>query len=228
MVIAGIMEFILGNTYPCVVSCGFGEFQPPDNQFNKNYKFRNFQKIPPSWSNYNIGGFWFTMGATMTPGFGAYAAYSPDPSQPTLGLTTPGFLASFGIIPSISLITFQTFSSHFIPALTAKPRFWALLTPYSIIAWFFMCMAIFSFIGFLCALRTNMVNVVIFLFLAIQYSILASSNWAKADGDDGRAYRTQIVRFSFFPFAIHFPIPSCSFQTISPCQSLLGTIKKTS
>ncbi|RLL98713.1 hypothetical protein CFD26_102593 [Aspergillus turcosus] len=42
-----------------------------------------------------FGGFWFTMGSTLTPGFGAYAAYSPDPTKPWLGLNDPGFLASF-------------------------------------------------------------------------------------------------------------------------------------
>jgi hypothetical protein len=85
MVIAGVLEFILGNTFPFVVSCGFG-----------------MSLFYANWSEgyltlyFRTGGFWLTMGSTMTPGFGAYAAYSPDQDMPLLGLATPGFLASFG------------------------------------------------------------------------------------------------------------------------------------
>ena len=42
------------------------------------------------------GGFWFTLGSTLTPSFNAYGAYAADPNQPTQGLTSPGFHASFG------------------------------------------------------------------------------------------------------------------------------------
>jgi hypothetical protein len=45
------------------------------------------------------------MGATNTPGFGAYAAYTPDQNNPMLGLSAPGFLASFGV-SSLTAITF--------------------------------------------------------------------------------------------------------------------------
>ncbi|KFZ02700.1 hypothetical protein V500_00016 [Pseudogymnoascus sp. VKM F-4518 (FW-2643)] len=124
MVIAGIFECLLGNTFPFVVSCGFG-------------------------------GFWFTMGSTLSPGFGSYAAYTPELNTPTLGLTAPGFLASF--------------------------------------AFFFLCMAVFSFICLVCTLRTNIAQVIIFLFLTIQYSILASANWIQADGDVDRANRINVA-----------------------------------
>lgn len=46
----------------------------------------------------SFGGFWFTLGATLTPGFGAYAAYAADPTKPMDGLTSPGFHASYGEI----------------------------------------------------------------------------------------------------------------------------------
>ena len=42
------------------------------------------------------GGFWFTLGSTLTPSFNAYGAYAADPNQPVQGLTSPGFHASFG------------------------------------------------------------------------------------------------------------------------------------
>ena len=50
MLLGGILEFFLGNTFPAVVFCSFG-------------------------------GFWFAYGGTLTPGFGAYAAYAKDPNN---------------------------------------------------------------------------------------------------------------------------------------------------
>ena len=44
----------------------------------------------------SFGGFWFTLGATLTPAFGAYAEYATDPNNPSTGLTSPGFHASYG------------------------------------------------------------------------------------------------------------------------------------
>ena len=44
----------------------------------------------------SFGGFWFTLGATLTPAFNAYGAYSPDPNNPALGLESAAFHASFG------------------------------------------------------------------------------------------------------------------------------------
>ncbi|KAI9821211.1 MAG: hypothetical protein M1827_003945 [Pycnora praestabilis] len=65
MLLGGLLEFFLGNTFPFVVFCSFG-------------------------------GFWFTFGATLTPTFNSYGAYSPDPSMPAEGLNSPAFAASFG------------------------------------------------------------------------------------------------------------------------------------
>ena len=45
----------------------------------------------------SFGGFWFTLGATLTPAFNAYGAYAPDPAHPAAGLQSPGFHASFGM-----------------------------------------------------------------------------------------------------------------------------------
>ena len=44
----------------------------------------------------SFGGFWFTLGATLTPAFGAYAEYAADPANPSSGLTSAGFHASYG------------------------------------------------------------------------------------------------------------------------------------
>ena len=57
----------------------------------------------------SFGGFWFTLGATLTPAFGAYAAYATDPSTPSTGLTSPSFHASYGkqVNPRIVLRLFS-------------------------------------------------------------------------------------------------------------------------
>ena len=44
----------------------------------------------------SFGGFWFTLGATFTPGFNAYGAYATDPKDLASGLESPQFHASFG------------------------------------------------------------------------------------------------------------------------------------
>ena len=44
----------------------------------------------------SFGGFWFTLGATLTPAFNAYGEYATDPNQIATGLTSPAFHASFG------------------------------------------------------------------------------------------------------------------------------------
>ncbi|KAI4204860.1 MAG: hypothetical protein LQ350_000926 [Teloschistes chrysophthalmus] len=43
----------------------------------------------------SFGGFWFTLGSTLTPFYNAYGAYAPDPTKPYEGLTSEGFHASF-------------------------------------------------------------------------------------------------------------------------------------
>ncbi|RDW62475.1 hypothetical protein BP6252_11908 [Coleophoma cylindrospora] len=135
MVIAGIFEFILGNTFPFVVSCGFGLSS------TQQASFVSVKRLT-IWY-FSLGGFWFTMGATLSPGFGAYAHYSSDQTQPLLGLSSPGFLASF--------------------------------------AFYYMCMGIFCVICTVCSFRTNVANFIIFLFLTIQYILLASSYWTQAN-----------------------------------------------
>ncbi|KAL8728288.1 MAG: hypothetical protein Q9166_005495 [cf. Caloplaca sp. 2 TL-2023] len=44
----------------------------------------------------SFGGFWFTLGSTLTPSYNAYGAYSADPMKPYEGLTSDGFHASYG------------------------------------------------------------------------------------------------------------------------------------
>ncbi|KAI4245984.1 MAG: hypothetical protein L6R40_002200 [Gallowayella cf. fulva] len=44
----------------------------------------------------SFGGFWFTLGSTLTPFYNAYGAYSSDPTKPYEGLASEGFHASYG------------------------------------------------------------------------------------------------------------------------------------
>ncbi|OQD68760.1 hypothetical protein PENDEC_c031G02511 [Penicillium decumbens] len=67
MILGGFLEFIVGNTFPFILFCGYG-------------------------------GWWLSFGATLQPFYGAYGAYSPDPSTPSKGLETSGFNASFGFM----------------------------------------------------------------------------------------------------------------------------------
>jgi hypothetical protein len=120
------------------------------------------------------------MGSTLSPSFGSYAAYSPDPSKPYLGLSDPGFLASFGKL------------SRDILLVSWRDLIWCI-----ILAWFYLCMALFSFISLMCSLRSNIPNVIMFLFLMIQYCLLAGYNWSQAEGKDAIAARIGEVRLIY-------------------------------
>lgn len=82
MLVGGLLEFFLGNTFPAVVFMTFGAY-------------------------------WFAFAGTLTPSFGAFAAYSSDPTgKPTAGLTTPGFQASFAFfLLSMGIVSLDYFTS---------------------------------------------------------------------------------------------------------------------
>ncbi len=103
----------------------------------------------------SFGAFWLTFAATLQPFYGAYGAYSPDPSAPTEGLTTVGFNASF--------------------------------------AFFLLFMGLLCFIYLICALRTNVVFVVIFFTLVIAFALLAAVYWQSANGIASGAPQTQMI-----------------------------------
>ncbi|OBT69691.1 hypothetical protein VE03_00835 [Pseudogymnoascus sp. 23342-1-I1] len=65
LLVGGLLECLIGNTFPSVVFMSFGCF-------------------------------YLTLAATLQPSYGAYAAYSPSPTDPAAGLATEGFNASFG------------------------------------------------------------------------------------------------------------------------------------
>jgi hypothetical protein len=71
-----------------VVFASFGKsITPPSNLHFKDRQSR-FSLV--------AGGWWLAYAATIHPFFNAFSAYSPDHSNPTDGLTTRSFNASFG------------------------------------------------------------------------------------------------------------------------------------
>ncbi|KAL9132392.1 MAG: hypothetical protein Q9175_006434 [Cornicularia normoerica] len=107
----------------------------------------------------SFGGFWFTLGSTLTPSFNAYGAYAANPNQPAQGLTSPGFHASFGF--------------------------------------FLLFMGLLSLIYLICALRTNLVFVAIFLGLLLTFVILTGAYWHTALGHTEMAERLQVAAGAF-------------------------------
>ncbi|CDM31639.1 hypothetical protein DTO013E5_2089 [Penicillium roqueforti] len=65
LLVGGLLECIIGNTFSSVVFMSFACF-------------------------------YLTLATTLQPFYNAYAAYSPNPDDPTAGLTSEGFNASFG------------------------------------------------------------------------------------------------------------------------------------
>ena len=94
MTLGGLLEFFLGNTFAFVVFCSFGK---------------------PSFVPCTLcliltllqGGFWFTLGSTLTPAFNAYGAYASDPLKPHEGLASAGFHASYGSSNGTSLASWK-------------------------------------------------------------------------------------------------------------------------
>ncbi|KAK5163687.1 hypothetical protein LTR04_002309 [Oleoguttula sp. CCFEE 6159] len=124
MVLGGVGEFIIGNTFPFVVFTSFGAF-------------------------------WLGFAATLQPLYNAWGAYSPNPAEPALGLTTVGFQSSF--------------------------------------AFFLLFMGVLCLVYLICALRTNVVFVIIFATLVTGFVLLAGTYWQLSNGNAVLAGRLQIT-----------------------------------
>ncbi|KAH8797940.1 hypothetical protein F5884DRAFT_687550 [Xylogone sp. PMI_703] len=112
MTLGGLLEFILGNTFPFVVFASFGAF-------------------------------WLTFASTLQPFYYAYGSYAPSGAPEADGLATVGFNASF--------------------------------------AYFMLFMGLLCFIYLICAFRTNVCFVVIFLALVLTFCLLAGTYWQTAN-----------------------------------------------
>ena len=72
----------------------------------------------------SFGGFWFTLGATLTPAFNAYGAYATEPGNAASGLTSPAFHASFGrrISSYISTVIYSLLCCRLLPFIHGPPE----------------------------------------------------------------------------------------------------------
>ena len=145
-----------------------------------------------------FGGFWFSFGATLTPGFGAYAAYSPNPTtDPMAGENTPAFSASLGfflismaivgLLPSLFLSLSASFPLCLVvQEHTIHQRHVALADARQL-----------CFIYLLASMRTNAVFVTIFLTLFLTFVMLAGSHWEMANGNTASAANLQTAGGTF-------------------------------
>ncbi|KAJ5896100.1 uncharacterized protein N7473_005499 [Penicillium subrubescens] len=89
LLITSILEFILGNTFPCVVFGTIGEFE-------------DLEKCTAAsrsrFSYFLIGGFWFAFAATMIPAFNAAAPYSASTTDTVAGLSSAGFMNTYAFL----------------------------------------------------------------------------------------------------------------------------------
>ncbi|KAH7133797.1 GPR1/FUN34/yaaH family-domain-containing protein [Dactylonectria macrodidyma] len=121
MLLSGIMEWIIGNSFPAIVFCSFGCF-------------------------------WLSFGGILNPSFAAFSSYAPaDAKSPAEGMATRGFNASLG--------------------------FWLVF------------MGLLAVVYLICALRTNMVFVFIFLSLIPAFGLLTGAFWVLAEDYTGNAAR---------------------------------------
>lgn len=158
MTLGGILEFFLGNTFSFVVFCSFGMSA---TLFIAKKNISNELMVK--------GGFWFTLGSTLTPAFNAFNTYSTDGH----GLLDPDFHASFG-----------EFCSKL-----SRDRSDANLS----VAFFLLFMGLMSLLYLICALRTNITFVAIFFGLFMTFVLLVGAYWQYAVGHTAIALSLQKV-----------------------------------
>jgi uncharacterized protein len=124
----------------------------------------------------SYGAFWLALAATLQPAYNASAAY-------TEGLTGAGeaagkaeFLSSFGEHLPYLLLLITTAPANFLPQ-----------------AFFILSIGILTLMYLICALRINLVFVIIFLFLDIALYPLAAAYWLSAQGNTDLASQVEIV-----------------------------------
>lgn len=66
-------------------------------------------------------------------------------------------------------------------------------------AFFFVCMALLSFVFLICGIRTNFMFEVVFLTLTLGFSCLAASYWQLANDVSSASVKLQTVREIFSP-----------------------------
>lgn len=98
MVLGGVGEFFLGNTFPTVSSL-------------PTYLAPHFDPTHPNLVQQvvflTLGSFFLTFASTLVPDTGAFAAYATDPTNPASGLQSPAFFSSFAFfLMGFAILTF--------------------------------------------------------------------------------------------------------------------------
>lgn len=142
MVLSGILEWVLGNSFPSIVFC-------------------------------SLGCFWLSFGGILNPSFGAFSFYAPADAQSSAeGLATRGFNASLGKCYNIHVYKQGMM-------LTRREGFWLL------------AMGILAIVYLVCALRTNVVFVIIFATLVPALFLLTGAFWVWAEDYAGNTKLAQ-------------------------------------
>jgi hypothetical protein len=89
LLIAGLLEFFLGNTFTFVVFISYGEFEPLGCIYSRSTNLMiHF---------FSTAGIFFALAASFQPFYNAAGAYSETGLDNAAGSLTPGFNSSFGI-----------------------------------------------------------------------------------------------------------------------------------
>jgi len=123
-------------------------------------------------ANDAIGAFWLAMGATLQPDFNAQAFYG------TSSEGTAQFTSSFGMCTQRRGRN-ATYTRPDTPEYTA---------------FFYMVMALVTFFFVIASLRTNIVFVLVFIFIYLAFIMLMATYWTLAEGLTDVASKCQIVR----------------------------------
>jgi succinate-acetate transporter protein len=120
----------------------------------------------------SYGAFWLALGATLQPGYNAMGAYTEGLTGEAAAAGEAEFLSSFGKWTS--------------DACEQKINL--------LLAFYLVFVGLLTFWYFICAFRTNVVFLVIFLFLDIALFLLAGAYWILAEGHTARGTNLEVVR----------------------------------
>ncbi|KUI56671.1 Protein alcS [Cytospora mali] len=115
---AGLLEWVLGNTFPAAIFCTYAAF-------------------------------FLSFGSTLNPSFAAFSSFAPAGEDASTGLTTQAFNAGFGF--------------------------------------FLVFMGLLSLIFLVCAFRTNVCFVIVFMALVFTFAFLTVAYWLLAEDYQGNA-----------------------------------------
>jgi succinate-acetate transporter protein len=125
----------------------------------------------------SCGALWLAVAVTLQPAYIASAAYTEGLTGTAEAAAEAEFLSSFGEHLPYLLLLITIVSANFLPQ-----------------AFFILCMGILTLMYLICALRINLVFVIIFLFLDIAFFLLAAAYWLIAQGNTDLASKVEIVR----------------------------------